>query len=331
MDLNTEKNSISEEVEFMKAGTDGYTFYQKPVSLTIPIIKTIDEEIKPVYNLINASTVKKTLVNKINDTTENEIISATKISMYSQCPVKYQLTYELGYSTIFKIVKTKEMEFEFNMIEDDEIKKYAQLRGKIIHAVLKNNLKNDAMYNFIFNTISVEEVIPGKSIELFVRTIIDDVEQYYKSKAYNEIISLKKFKNEFEIYCREGNHYLYGIVDKLIIEQDKLTIIDYKTDNVSVNNLSERAKEYLPQLMFYAYVLSKHYSKIEKYSLRLVFLRHADEVIVKEISYTELMNFGKVIVDSIAKIYTYDFIPNLNHCARCHFAIEGNKCIKANL
>jgi ATP-dependent helicase/nuclease subunit A len=331
LDLNTEKVSISEDVEFMKAGTGGYTFNKKPVSLTIPIIKTIDEEIKAADNQSNAFTAKRILINTINDLTENEIISATKISMYSQCPVKYQLTYELGYSTIFKIVKTKEMDFEFNMIEDDEIKKYAQLRGKIIHAVLKNDLKNDAMYNFIFNTISVEEALTGKSIELFVRTIIDDIEQYYKSNAYNEIISLKNFKNEYEIYCREGNHYLYGIVDKLIIEQDKLTIIDYKTDNVSFENLSERSKEYLPQLMFYAYVLSKHYSKIEKYSLRLVFLKHADEVIVKEISFSELINFGKIIRESIAKIYTYDFIPNLDHCARCHFALEGNKCIKTNL
>jgi len=86
------------------------------------------------------------------------------------------------------------------------------------------------------------------------------------------------------------NHYLYGIVDKLIIENDKLTIIDYKTDNVSLENLKERAEEYLPQLMFYAYVLSKHYSEIEKYSLRLIFLKHSDEVITTEISLPELIS-----------------------------------------
>ena len=184
---------------------------------------------------------------------------------------------------------------------------------------------------FIINTISVEETITDKSFELFVRTITNDIEQYYKSNAYNEIISLKNVRNEFEIYYMEGDHYLYGIVDKLIIEHDKITIIDYKTDNVSFENLGERTKEYLPQLMFYAYVLSKHYSKIEKNSLRLVFLKHADEVIIKEITLPELINFGKVVRNSIAKIYTYNFIPNLEHCAGCHFALEGNKCIKTSL
>jgi hypothetical protein len=83
--------------------------------------------------------------------------------------------------------------------------------------------------------------------------------------------------------------------------------------------------------MFYAYVLSKHYTKIEKILLRLVFLKHVDEVITKEISLSELIKFGEVIRDSIDRIYTNDFIPNLHHCARCHFALEGNKCIKSGL
>jgi len=330
LDLNPdlEKISISDDVDFMNGSTEGYIFNKKPVSLTIPIIKTIEREIKVADNLNNSFKTKKTLIKTISDFNENEIISATKISMFTQCPVKYQLTYELGYSTIYKIVKTKEMDFEFNQIEDDEIKKYAQLRGKIIHAVLKNDLKNNEMYNFVVNMVSVDEALTGKSFEFFVGEIIKDIEQYYKSKIYNEIISLKNSKNEFEIYCREGNHYLYGIVDKLIIENNKLTIIDYKTDNVSLENLNERAGEYLPQLMFYAYVLSKHYSDIEKYSLRLIFLKHSDTVITTEISLPELISFGKVIRDSITKIYTSDFIPNLEHCKRCHFALEGNKCIK---
>ena len=330
-DLNHENISISEEVEFMKSGAEGYTFNKKAVSLSIPIIKTIDEELRTPENLYDTIKNKKTLINTINDRSENEIISATKISMFTQCPVKYQLTYELGYSTIFKIVKTKEMDFEFNMIEDDEMKKYAQLRGKIIHAVLKNDLKDDAMYNFIINTISVEETLAGKSVEIFAKSIINEIEQYYKSNTYYEIISLKNYRNEYEIYCREGKHFLYGIVDKLIIEHDKLIIIDYKTDNVPFENLIERSKEYLPQLMFYAYLLSKHYTKMEKYSLRLVFLKHADKVFAKEITLPELINFGQVIRDSITNIYKYNFIQNLDHCARCHFALEGNKCIKAAL
>ena len=331
LDLNSEKISISEDVEYIKTSGEGYTLNKKPVSITIPIIKTIDEAVRDKGSIDVEIKTKKTLIGTINDVTENEIISATKISMFTQCPVKYQLTYELGFSTIYHMIKTQRLDFEFNMIEDEEIKKYAQLRGKIIHAVLKNDLKDEAMHNCINNTISVEEALSGKSVELLSRTITDDIERFYKSNIYNEITSMKNFRNEFEIYCREGNHFLYGIIDKLIIENDKLTIIDYKTDDVSLENLSERIKDYLPQLMFYAYVLSKHYTKIEKILLRLVFLKHVDEVITKEISLSELIRFGEVIRDSIDRIYTYDFIPNLHHCARCHFALEGNKCIKSGL
>ena len=331
LDLNSEKISISEDVEYIKTTGEGYTLNIKPVSITIPIIKTIDEAVLDKDSIDVEVKTKKTLIGTINDATENEIISATKISMFTQCPVKYQLTYELGFSTIYQMIKTQRLDFEFNMIEDEEIKKYAQLRGKIIHAVLKNDLKDEAMHNFINNTISVEETLNSKSVDLISKTITDDIERFYKSNIYNEITSMKNFRNEFEIYCREGNHFLYGIIDKLIIENDKLTIIDYKTDDVPLENLSERLKDYLPQLMFYAYVLSKHYTKIEKILLRLVFLKHVDEVITKEISLSELIKFGEVIRDSIDRIYTNDFIPNLHHCARCHFALEGNKCIKSGL
>ena len=51
----------------------------------------------------------------------------------------------------------------------------------------------------------------------------------------------KNAKSEFEIYCEEGEHYLYGIIDKLIIETDKLIIVDYKTDNISQEQLISRA------------------------------------------------------------------------------------------
>ena len=299
--------------------------------MTIPLIKSIDETILAVDNMDIQENTKKTLIDTINDFTEKEIISATKISMFKQCPVKYQLTYELGYSTIYNMIKKNDSDFEFNMIEDDEIKKYAQLRGKIIHAVLKNDLKDEMMKVFIKNTLSVEESLSDKSIELFLKSITNDIEQFYKSNIYNEINSLKNFRNEFEIYCREGNHYLYGIVDKLIVDEDKLTIIDYKTDNVAQENLNERTLDYMPQLMFYAYVLSKHYSKIEKYILRLVFLKHADEVISQEMTLPDLIEFGKVIRDSIANIYSYNFVKNLEHCDKCHFALEGIRCIKTIL
>ena len=50
---------------------------------------------------------------------------------------------------------------------------------------------------------------------------------------------------------------LQGVVDCCIVEDDGLTIVDYKTDAVSAAAAPERALRYAPQLEAYAWAMSR--------------------------------------------------------------------------
>ena len=329
-DFSVNEIDLSSNIEFMKFSGDKYESFTRPLSLTIPITKKLDETISRLDEPEKSEGEIILLTQKINDVPKSEIISATKISMFTQCPVKYQLTYELGYSTVYKLIKEKTNEYEFNSNEDDELRPFGQLKGKLIHAALKDEIRGEKLKTFLLNKIIAEDFSENEAVrDKFIMTTADEIEQFYKSAIYSEISSMKNFKNEFEIYCEEGEHYLYGIIDKLIIEKEKLIIIDYKTDNISSEQLASRAADYLPQLKFYAYILSKLFSECNRFELRIVFLKHAALPASYQINRDEIKIFGNELNEAISKIYSEQFKPNLNHCSKCHFALEGNKCVKS--
>ncbi len=329
-DFKPNNISISDKVKFMKISGDRYNFSTKLKTLDIPISNHLIELPETIKPQNQEKSISEIFTTKIKDIPKKEIISATKISMYSQCPVKYQLTYELGYSTIYKLVKNQLNDYEFNSNEDEELKPYAQLRGKLIHEALKDELKGNELKDFLqekllSNTTQVKET---DKQNLF-NSIRDDIDRLYSSDVYKQIAQPKNFRNEFEIYCEEGDHYLYGIIDKLLIEKEKLIIIDYKTDNISPQQIQSRTIDYLPQLKFYAYILSKLFNMYNRFELRLLFLQQMNQPVVKEIYREELEVFGEELNRSIENIYSNKYEPNLKHCSKCHFALERNQCVKS--
>ncbi len=90
---------------------------------------------------------------------------------------------------------------------------------------------------------------------------------------------LREFK--FSI-LDDGSHYgdglegekvlLQGVVDCAIVEDDGITVIDFKTDFVTETTLPEKVAYYRPQVMTYADALSRIYKKNVK-SAQLYFFR----------------------------------------------------------
>jgi ATP-dependent helicase/nuclease subunit A len=318
---------LAGNVEFMRMKNDEFVFEKEKVELDVKI----EHEAKPVISFesnINSVIMERGLLHqKIYDTPKDEIISATKISMFAQCPTKYELTYEIGYSPILGLIKSKQSEYEFQPNEEEGVKKFAQIRGKIIHKALSDKTSLSDIRDFLLKEL-IREEFQGESIDKMIESLSTDLEDFYQSESYSEINSHAKYENEFEVYCKDGDSFLYGIIDKLIFDGDRLIIVDYKTDNIEKNKLAGRADSYFPQLKFYAYVLNKLYPEVESYELRLIFLKHPEERIVSIINKNHLKEFSKVIKDAVHNIYTQNYSPNLSHCAQCQFALEGNKCVK---
>lgn len=328
-DFNTDSIILTDNVEFMIQNENGFSFTKKPVQTEIKIIKEIDASPPVQQNEQKAEPNKIYLLNKIDDVPTREFISATKISMFSQCPVKYELTYELGYLTILNMLKKfSGSQYDFNNKEDDELKKYSDLRGRIIHEVLKDSPGIENMERLITNYLEGENIVDPKIKDRLQINIRDSLANFYNSELYSEINSYSNYKNEYEIYAEEGENYLYGIIDRLIIKKDQLIIIDYKTDDIPKAEVNNRAEDYFKQLTFYAYVLSKYYKTYSKYVLQIIFIKHPKEIVKRTISKKDLNEFNVILTTSIQNINNRKFQPNYNHCSQCHFALEGNKCIK---
>ncbi|PKL84092.1 MAG: hypothetical protein CVV24_01600 [Ignavibacteriae bacterium HGW-Ignavibacteriae-3] len=328
-DLIQNEIVLDSDVEFIKYDVDSFSFPVKKISLKIPIVNQVEIINFDKEGSDEVERPKLNLTGKISDKPGKEIISATKISMFTQCPVKYQLTYELGYSRIYDLIKNKNSEYEFNSNEDEELRQFAQNRGKIIHSALKEGYRDADLRKFVERRVELENTAGNVILNnKLVEAIIVEIESYYSSDTYRKINSHPDSKNEFEVYCGFGEHYLYGIIDKLLIENNRLVIIDYKTDNVKNEQLISRASDYLPQLQFYAYILSKLYKEINSYELRIIFLKNPENPVSYNISLNDLTAFGDELELAVTEIFSEQFKPNLNHCSKCHFAQEGDKCVK---
>lgn len=328
-DLRNDSIILSDDVEFMQQDGEKFIFNKKPVKTDVKVLQELDNSISIKPTKEESVTDKKYLLDKITDVPSQEFISATKISMFSQCPVKYELSYELGYPTILNVLKqfTKNL-YDFNNKEDEELSSYASVKGKIIHEVLKENFTIQDIDNVVNKYLAAENIVDDNGLNQLKANIKNDLSRFYNSNIYKKLSSFSNYKNEFEIYAEEGDNYLYGIIDKFIIEEDRLIVVDYKTDDIEISAIKKRADDYFQQLTFYAYVLSKYYSVYNKFVLQIVFIKHPESIVTREITLKDLENYRAILQNNIHKIQNRIFKPNLSHCSSCHFTLEGDKCIK---
>lgn len=89
-------------------------------------------------------------------------------------------------------------------------------------------------------------------IREFKFSLLEDAVQYYPDAAGEQVL-------------------LQGVVDAAILEEDGLTVIDFKTDRVTDATIAARAEEYRPQLTAYQHALERIFKKPVK-ELVLYFL-----------------------------------------------------------
>ena len=50
---------------------------------------------------------------------------------------------------------------------------------------------------------------------------------------------------------------MQGVIDCFFEEDDEFVVLDYKTDNITIDTIDERVKKYTPQLETYAKALER--------------------------------------------------------------------------
>jgi len=298
--------------------------------IIIPVISEIAPEVlERRYEEAGSSDIEL-LTESIAGLEKNEFISASKISVFAQCPYKYYLTYEIGFSKLFKRMKSFRENFEFNRKEDDEAAAFADLRGTLIHSILEKELSPEEAAEFVADMIERRIAVDSSSetrLRNMEKFIGEDIKNYYASASYNALKSFTRYKNEFEVYAAEEDYFLYGIVDKIIYDGEKIIIVDYKTDSIKKEEIKERAYSYFNQLKFYAYAISKSMKKNYDFELRILFIKHPDEAVSMKCTSADLETYGRELKGRIGLIRQNIFDKNLTHCPQCHLSDENNVCI----
>ena len=341
--LQTNLLQLNGELTFLNKENEVYSNKTKAIKLEILVTRKIITEVllneKESIDLSN----QKLVLSEIKDHSLGEVISATRFSTFSDCPLKYNLLYNYKVGDLFHQSLQITSASKYSIVEDynrnelssylfdDESKQsdYSKLKGKLIHYILNKNIDKENLARFVKERI--KSFFNEENFELFEKGILDDLLLFYNSNEFKLINSFPVYKNEFEVYLKEEDYYLFGIIDKLIITDKKLIILDYKTDKIDKNEINVRAKKYLPQLKFYSYIVSRLFNKKQEIEGRIIFIKHPDNAFVFNYDKVLDKNIKSTITDMISSIRNNNYSLNLNACKECIFADGNSQCIQSKV
>lgn len=322
---------LSGNITFMREEKNGFTNSETQISIELPFIKQIEVENEIVknefYEIENLGFQIK--INSVSDFEQNEIISASKISVYNQCPLKYNLVYDLGFTPLFYKEKQKDLSLDFsNENSDLNISLPANVQGSIIHKLLEEETIRENLGNRVEELLLLSSgMLSANELKEAKLAIITMINNYYDSDIYRSISSFDNYRNEYEIYIKQKDFYLYGIIDKIIIENGTAQIIDYKTDSLKKYSAQEKLENYKYQLMFYAYLVNRMNPSIENIICKLIFIEAPDEKASINVTKEMLQEFETNMHNGITAMRNSIYNKNKSHCKSCYFSDKNYNCI----
>ena len=199
------------------------------------------------------------------------VYSVTEILKFHFCPQLYYFNSILGLQGInercwieLDYVETEDE----NKLNDDEIP--GNELGNIVHRVFKKyhlsrlNLFGQAkdknvLEEYIKNELSVYGLDTNqKSIDL----VANWVNSFYNSDVGKEVVSSKLHKRETSFIFNYRHNLIRGQIDLFYFNnKGLLKIIDYKANDIALDEIPEKVKLYQLQMQLYARALETIYEK----------------------------------------------------------------------
>ncbi|NLY46725.1 MAG: UvrD-helicase domain-containing protein [Tissierella sp.] len=168
---------------------------------------------------------------------------------FNECKRKFYLEYYWGLNTNMKDEDDEEKEVDPQLeLEKDLIPLNGVTKGNIVHKfcqIYREGMEKDVLIHEIVNSYGLEYSIEIKN-QLY--PYIDNYLQHY-NEEYDEIYSERPFN------IKAGNKYIKGNIDRIVIKNEEIEILDFKTNKVW--NIKHLIEFYEPQLQLYAYAVEK--------------------------------------------------------------------------
>lgn len=315
-EINFDSNNsftMNTRLTFVKKVDENFIEEERDYELKIEVIKNPQTSFhKKHLEEANAENFRKDLkiyTDKIKDKVNEEIFTATQINAYEFCPFKYLMKFIIGYNPIKYYISEKSEE---DSLSGAEI-------GSIFHLLMeKLDIPNIESVKKTLNQIL--EVYPTSIKTELQNTILQKVTPLINNKNFIDIISIQNSLREFEIRIKLQNHILLGIIDRINFDNEGITIIDYKTDTFSENELNKKIDEYKTQMEFYILLVSEFFKQKERIKLILFFINYPDQVFSKIYLSDEIDKIKQKFINLLSKIENGDFEKNIKNCSICEYA-----------
>jgi ATP-dependent helicase/nuclease subunit A len=340
-DFQKKSINISGDLTFLNKEDDVYFNTTKEIKVEIPVIRSIKDSDPLNAKERHRSNNRKLVLSKIKDNSTGEVVSATRFSIFYDCPFKYNLLYNYKVGDLFNQLNKDYSSSAFGaqddynrnelssyLLDDDSKgKDYAIFKGKMIHYILSKNISKENLAQFVKEQIenNFNEQNYSSLNDVFIKEIL----LFYNSNEFHLINSFPNYKNEFEVYLKQDDYYLFGILDKLIITEKKLVIVDYKTDNIDETEINIRAEKYLPQLKFYSYIISRLFNKKHKIEGKIIFVKYPDNPFVFNYDEGSDKQIKSTLKEMINSIRNSNYSVNLKVCKECIFLGDNSQCIQS--
>lgn len=255
-------------------------------------------------------------IDEIKSQIHDDIITATQLNAFAQCPRKYFLKYVIGYNP--KKLFSQEDSYDEELLTGLEI-------GKIYHEIFERleTLRIEEVEQILSDILSS---FPENERNEIYRIVRSKLRELLQNELFKEIFSVQNNLREFEISLKFENQILLGIIDRINIHENKITIIDYKSDTVLPDRENEKISEYLGQMEFYILLVSKYFHNVDSIELILFFINLPEKSFCKAFSKEEIKSIELKFRDLLESLEASNFEKNLNHCHKCEY-FNQNDCI----
>lgn len=174
-------------------------------------------------------------------------LSPSHIMDFKRCPAMFSLKYVMGLP-VFDEQSSKE-----------EIQQNAKVLGTTVHRVLEltslkdiQSLDSNIALAVLENDFEDEKIVKELVLNFF--------ESQFAKEIRDKVI---KEESELRFYFKLGNQMIYGIIDKVYHLEDKIFLIDFKT-NLHFDNA--KFSSYIPQLFIYTMAMKERFPQRNVFS-----------------------------------------------------------------
>lgn len=204
-------------------------------------------------------------------------LSPSHIMDFKRCPAMFSLKYVMGLP-VFDEQSSKE-----------EIQQNAKVLGTTVHRVLEltslkdiQSLDSNIALAVLENDFEDEKIVKELVLNFF--------ESQFAKEVRDKVI---KEESELRFYFKLGNQMIYGIIDKVYHLEDKIFLIDFKT-NLHFDDA--KFSSYIPQLFIYTMAMKERFPQKNIFS-SIFWLREG-----KKFDYEQKDEHLEDVIDVIKKI-----------------------------